>query len=295
MSVPATSATPATALRTAVPDRSATDAALRPPTAPPILAGWDAQQAAYIADREGRFAVMLDLIAAVVGDAPVVLDLACGPGSLAARVLDRFPQGRVVALDCDPLLLRVASDALAAYGDRITLLDADLADDAWPAAVTEALGGTAPDAAVSTTALHWLAPDRLVAVYAHAARLLAPGGLLLNGDHFRFDDRHPTLHRVAAEHDAATQARGFGAGAPTWDDWWAQARALPDADALAAERDRRFADRPAPPPTTIDFHVAALRQAGFAEVAPVWQLLDDYVVLGRLPPADALGAQPEDR
>lgn len=265
-------------LLTAVPERSAP---LPVPPAPGILRGWDAQQAAYIADREGRFAIMLDLLAAVLGEAPVVVDLACGPGSLAARVLERFPRARVVALDHDPLLLCVAGEALARYGERATVLDADLAGDAWPTAVTEALGGAAPDAAVSTTALHWLSPDRLVAVYAHAARLLAPGGLLLNGDHFRFDDRHPTLREVAATHDAATQERGFADGAPTWDDWWTQARALPDAAALAAERDRRFADRPAPPATTIDFHVAALRQAGFAEVAPVWQLLDDYVVLGR--------------
>lgn len=289
--VPGTTEATAPRLLTAVPERTA---ALPVPPAPAILAGWDAQQAAYIADREGRFAIMLDLLAAVLGEAPVVVDLACGPGSLAARVLERFPRARVVALDCDPLLLGVAGEALAPYGARATVLDADLTGDAWPAAVAEALGGAAPDGAVSTTALHWLTPGRLVDVYAQAARLLAPGGLLLNGDHFRFDERHPTLRRVAAAHDAATQARGFGAGAPTWDDWWAQARALPDAIALAAERDRRFADRPAPPTTTIDFHVAALRQAGFAEVAPVWQLLDDYVVLGRLPPADA-GTRQGDR
>jgi SAM-dependent methyltransferase len=275
-------------LATARPERTS---ALPVPAFPPILADWDAQQAAYIADREGRFAIILDLLAAVLGDAPVVVDLACGPGSLAARLLERFPRARVVALDCDPLLLRVAREALEPYGERITLLDADLTDDAWPAAVAEALDGATPDAAVSTTALHWLTPDRLVAVYAQTARLLAPGGLLLNGDHFRFDDRHPTLRAVAAAHDAATQARGFGDGAPTWDDWWARARALPGATELATERDRRFADRPAPPATTIDFHLAALRQAGFAEVAPVWQLLDDYVVLGRL----ASGPPREDR
>ncbi|OBC04211.1 hypothetical protein A5784_01470 [Mycobacterium sp. 852013-50091_SCH5140682] len=49
---------------------------------------------------------------------------------------------------------------------------------------------------------------------------------------------------------------------------------------LAAVRDERFAERPAPPSTAVDFHVSALAQAGFTEVGTVWQLLDDYVVLG---------------
>ncbi|MGE4425667.1 MAG: class I SAM-dependent methyltransferase [Solirubrobacteraceae bacterium] len=271
-------------LLTAVPDRTAPARANGDPRpTPPVLADWDAQQAAYIADREGRFAVILDVLALTLGEMPVVVDLACGPGSLAVRILERFPGSRVVAVDVDPLLLRVAGEALAPFGDRATTLDADLTRGEWTDAVVDALGGDRPTAATSTTALHWLTPHELVAVYARTARLLAPGGVLLNGDHLRFDDRHPTLRRISAVHDEETQARGFAAGAPTWDAWWSRARALPGGDALAAERERRFAGRDAPPPTTLDFHVEALRQADFAEVAPVWQLLDDYVVFGRTP------------
>jgi SAM-dependent methyltransferase len=247
-----------------------------------ILSRWDAQQAAYIADREGRFAIMLDMLALTVGDAPRVVDLACGPASLSARVLTRFPEARVVALDVDPLLLRVAKESLGRYAERLTLLDADLTTDQWPAAVAAAFDGTPPTAAVSTTALHWLTPPQLAQTYAQTARLLAPGGVLLNGDHLRFDEHHhPTLRQAAQEHDAATQRTAFDAGAPDWDTWWDEARALPDAAALGAERDRRFAGRPTPEETTVEFHLAALRQAGFHEVAPVWQLLDDYVVFGR--------------
>ncbi|MDA0184389.1 class I SAM-dependent methyltransferase [Solirubrobacter phytolaccae] len=250
-----------------------------------ILERWDAQQAAYIADREGRFAIMLDVLALTVGEAPLVVDLACGPGSLSARVLARFPAARVVALDLDPLLLQVAEESLAPYADRLTLLDADLTADDWPAAVSAAFDGEPPKAAVSTTALHWLTPSQLVGVYAHAATLLAPGGVLLNGDHFRFSEHeHPTLHRAAGEHDAATQRRAFADGAPDWEAWWTEARALPGGAELGAERDRRFAARPAPEPTTIEFQLAALRQAGFDEVAPVWQLLD----FGRTSPSGSV-------
>ncbi|MGH3972907.1 MAG: hypothetical protein ACRDS9_06235 [Pseudonocardiaceae bacterium] len=54
---------------------------------------WDAQQTRYIADREERFAVIGDVVTRVVGDslAPVVLDIGCGPGSLAERLAARLP------------------------------------------------------------------------------------------------------------------------------------------------------------------------------------------------------------
>lgn len=247
-----------------------------------LLARWDDQQAAYIADREGRFRIIAEVLELTLGPAPLVVDLACGPGSLGARLLDALPGARVLGIDHDPLLLDVARRALAErHGERLTLLDGDLLDAGWPAAVSTALGGAAPDACVSTTALHWLNPDQLVRVYTQACELLAPGGLLLNGDHFRFDGRSPTLRAVAAAHDEATQRAGHAAGAPTWDAWWEEARSEPGGTELAAERERRFAGRDAPPTTAVDFQLAALAQAGFAEVGTVWQLLDDYVVFGR--------------
>ena len=67
---------------------------------------WDAQQEWYMPDREERFTVLIDAAEAGVGrDDPLVLDLGCGPGSLAVRLLDRMPAARVVAIDTDPLLL----------------------------------------------------------------------------------------------------------------------------------------------------------------------------------------------
>lgn len=279
---------------------------------PAILDRWDAQQSAYISGREARFAAMLDVLELTVGPAFVAVDLACGPGSLAARILDRFPAARVVACDVDPLLLHVAREVLGPrFGDRLTVVDADLAEPGWSATLAGALAahGAAlagstdrtdrltdsattpstsravpphrPSAVVSTTALHWLTPPDLVRVYGEAHALLADGGVLLNGDHFRFDGRHPELRRIAAAHDEATQRAAFAAGAPTWDAWWDEARALPGGAELAEERERRFAGRPVPPATAVDLHLAALAQAGFATVATAWQLLDDHVVLGR--------------
>src|SRR5207302_7111844 len=87
---------------------------------------WEAQQERYLTDREERFTVMFDALEAAVGSGPVtVLDLGCGPGSLAVRLLARFPQARVIGVDIDPVLLMLATSA---YADepRLRLVSADM-------------------------------------------------------------------------------------------------------------------------------------------------------------------------
>ncbi|HEY9313018.1 class I SAM-dependent methyltransferase [Williamsia sp.] len=245
-----------------------------------LLGDWDRQQAAYIADREKRFDIMLDVLDLHFGDTPFsVIDLACGPGSLGNRVLDRFPAATVLGVDFDPTLLELARQSSPHHGDRLQLLDADLTDPSWLAAASAQSGGPI-QAAVSTTALHWLAPSQLVTLYGEVADLLAPNGLLLNGDHFRFDERSPNIAGWSARHDELTQQRAFAEGAPAWDTWWDELRTNAAIAPLAAERDRRFAERTGSPATAIDFQLSALAQAGFRESGPVWQLLDDYVVYG---------------
>jgi trans-aconitate methyltransferase len=217
---------------------------------------------------------MLEMLALTQPDAFVALDVACGPGSISARVLRRFPQATVIAVDHDPVLLRIAEGALADHAGRFRVVDADLSDAGWPAAA----GVTEVHAVLSSTALHWLLPDALVRVYTQAAQLLVSGGIMLNADHLRFDGRHPRLGAAATAHDDATQRAAFAAGARTWEQWWQDVAADRALAELLPERERRFSGRPAPPPTAPDLHFAALRQAGFAEVATVWQYLDDYVV-----------------
>ncbi|WP_448222998.1 class I SAM-dependent methyltransferase [Gordonia iterans] len=77
-----------------------------------LLADGDDQQSAYIAGREQRFTAMLDLLELQLGDAAfTVVDLGCGPGSLANRILDRFAAASVIGVDFDPSLLELARRA----------------------------------------------------------------------------------------------------------------------------------------------------------------------------------------
>jgi SAM-dependent methyltransferase len=226
------------------------------------LERWDAQQETYLPEREERFEVLVDLLEATAGPRPRVLDLACGPGSLAIRVLARLPQASVVGVDTDPVLLTIAR---AAEPEGLELVDADLRRPDW----TERIPAGPYDAILSTTALHWLTPDALGAVYADCARLLRPGGLLANGDHLH-DLANPRLDELAVELDRRRTARHHGDG-EDWDGWWDAVRADPQLSQAFAARDRLAFDHPEHSETNLAVHERALRDAGFGEVGVLWR------------------------
>lgn len=240
------------------------------------LSSWERQQTAYLPDREGRFDVMLDAIEAAAGTEPLVVDLACGPGSISARVLDRFPQARVIAVDLDPVLLSLGRGALGDGGGRLRWVEADLRSDEWIAA----LGHGQVDAVLSTTALHWLTGPELTRLYRALSQLVRPGGLVLNGDHLAFGQDAPTLQAVAERVKETRRASAFAdEGVEDWDAWWERMRQEARPHLPFTERDRRFGGRHrVDPKPDVAFHHAALVEAGFTEVGVLWQNMDNRVL-----------------
>ena len=234
------------------------------------LERWDAQQETYMPDREERFEVLVDLLEMTAGPQPRVLDLACGPASLSDRVLARLPEATVVGVDADPVLLTLAREA-ARPGLR--LVDADLRDPDWP----QRIPSGPYDAILSTTALHWLQPPALRAVYAACGRLLRPGGLLANGDHLRVLES-PRLDELARELDRRRRARHDGDG-EDWRGWWDAVRADPDLGGAISERERRQFEHPEETETSLAVHEQALRDAGFSEVGVLWRKGTDAVLV----------------
>lgn len=238
---------------------------------------WDQQQRVYIADREERFAVIADVVAASADrDDPVVVDLGAGPGSLSVRLLDAIPDASVLDVDADRLLLGLAA---AAYADRDGLCfhETDLRGSGW----VEELRGLLPspaDAVVSTTALHWLTEAELAAVYAGAAALLRPGGVLVNGDHLADDaGRVDTLARaVGAGRDGRV---GVGDG-EEWAPWWEAVGAAPELADLVTERGPRAIEHDVPDVPSLQTHQRLLLEAGFSETGVVWSHGQDRVVVG---------------
>ena len=243
---------------------------------------WERQQEESLPDREERFTVLIDAVELGTGrEDPVVIDLGCGPGSLSVRLLDRLPRATVVAVDTDPVTLALGR---AAYGDRpgLRFVDLDLRTDGWP----DALGLARPaDAAVSTTALHWLTEPDLRRLYAKLATVLRPGGLLLDGDHFGSGPSAPTLarleHELVEQEDRRRFPGGHGEG---WTRWWEGAAADPALSGLTAERARRAVDanHHGSPSGLLSTHVDALRAAGFAEVGTLWQRGGNRLLCGVL-------------
>ena len=255
---------------------------------------WDAQQQDFLPDREERFTALIDAVQDSAGRPdPLVLDLGCGPGSLAVRLLRQIPAATVVAIDADPLLLALgraawADDWPAASADgtpagSLRFADQDLRVPGW----SGSLGLDRPaEAAVSTTALHWLRPDALAAMYAEVATVLRPGGLLLNGDHLAEDEAAtPTLARLGrALNEREERRRAPNGRAETWTGWWDAIQADPAFAGLAAERRRRAPDSEhhGSPSGRLSVHVDALRAAGFAEVGTIWQRGDNRLLCGVL-------------
>ncbi len=245
---------------------------------------WDRQQEESLPDREDRFTALIDAVEEGIRRSdPLVLDVGCGPGSLAVRLLARLPRATVIGIDADPVSLALGQ---AAYSDvpGLRFVDLDLRVPGWPDRLGLPRGA---DAAVSTTALHWLPKQDLRAMYAELATVLRPGGLLLDGDHFRLDpDQAPTLDRLDVALRHREDLRRFPRGhTESWSGWWEAAAAHPALAGHVAERKRRRVDsgHHGTESTQLTTHVEALKAAGFAEVGTLWQRGDNRLLCGVLP------------
>jgi trans-aconitate 2-methyltransferase len=247
-----------------------------------LLAAWDAQQTAFIEFRDQRTRCVVEILAARAAelDRPLrFVDLGCGPGSLTNAVLDRLPEAEATGVDRDPVLLRLFAESTP-HAQRVQLVDVDLRDLGW----IEALPHSKYDAAISATALHWLTPSELAQVYQGLGRVITPGGVILNADHLLFDDlTQPGIAQLSQQFRANAEARLRQAGALGWDEWWGLALSMPGWEAEATEYHRRWQESREIVKVDAEFHLAAMRAAGFAETTQVWQWLDDRIVYGRLP------------
>jgi SAM-dependent methyltransferase len=262
---------------------------------------WDRQQEGRIPDRELRFTVLCDILELGLAgvDEPVIVDLGCGPGSLAGRIRERLPKARIIGIDTDPLLLSLA---LSHYGDDITWAAADLSTDAWRQHVPDTIHG-----AVSTTALHWLSKPALAALYNGLGERTATGGILANGDHLGVGDIR--LHTIARELRVRRAVRVGTTDRIGWQRWWDQVLAEPAFAEVAAvraaapesaatgdghdhgagdnydmghdhghghgqHRHVHHGDR-----ISVAEHTELLLVAGYDAVAPLWQFGDDHVLV----------------
>jgi trans-aconitate 2-methyltransferase len=95
-----------------------------------------------------------------------VLDAGCGSGRVTEALLERLPQGHVIAVDGSAAMIDAAAQRL---GDDVELLVQDL-DSLY-------LGGRRVDAVLSTATFHWIADH--ARLFANLRGVLRGGGQLV--------------------------------------------------------------------------------------------------------------------
>ncbi len=128
---------------------------------------WDGATYDRIADPMTRWGTSVLERLTLRGD-ETVLDAGCGSGRVTEQLLERLPEGRVIAADAAPSMLAEARRRLERFGARVELLACDL-------------GAPIPvepvDAVFSTATFHWV-PNH-DALFANLAAVLLPGGQLV--------------------------------------------------------------------------------------------------------------------
>jgi len=100
------------------------------------------------------------------------IDCGCGTGRLTAELLERLPDGRVIAIDRSQNMLDAARDYLAPrFGDRVSFRQADLQE-----LDRDALGEEV-DLIFSTATFHWILDHPRL--FANLYGILRPGGWLI--------------------------------------------------------------------------------------------------------------------
>jgi tRNA (cmo5U34)-methyltransferase len=200
--------------------------------------------------RAEGFKIMVALLPFDREQAFGVLDIGTGQGSVAALVLDAFPNARAVGLDVSEPMMAIAAERMAGYGDRFHYHLGDFVDGDLP---TE-LGGPF-GVAVSSRAIHHLPTDKKQRLYRAVYQSLNPGGGLFNLDSVAPSDdflrgRYREIQRV-----------------------------------MRGEPARPADSTPRPPSPghyyeTLDEHLGLLRNAGFVGVDCFWKRLGMTVLGG---------------
>lgn len=127
---------------------------------------WDATAYHQLAKPQYEWALRR-LATLDLGGDETVLDAGCGSGRVTERLLERLPQGRVIAVDASRNMLEAAREHLARFSDRVRFVHADLLSFELETPV---------DVVFSTATFHWVLDHE--ALFRKLHRALRPGGRL---------------------------------------------------------------------------------------------------------------------
>jgi trans-aconitate 2-methyltransferase len=160
-------------------------------------ADWDAATYSRVSSPQRDWSrAVLDRLALKGNE--TVLDAGCGSGEVTAELLDRLPQGRVIAVDGSPSMVEAAAVLLP--GDRADFICRDLTSLDMDGDV---------DHAFSNAVFHWVADHD--ALFAGLHEAIRPGGRLVAqcGGVGNVAEVESALEQVCREPEFAEAVNGF--------------------------------------------------------------------------------------
>ncbi|HET7509783.1 MAG TPA: methyltransferase domain-containing protein [Solirubrobacterales bacterium] len=125
---------------------------------------WDAETYDAVSDPQFEWGMEVLERLELRGD-EVAVDAGCGSGRVTAELIERLPDGRVIAVDGSAAMVEKAKERL---GERADYLVSDLVELELPESV---------DLVFSTATLHWISDHD--ALFARLRAALKPGGRLV--------------------------------------------------------------------------------------------------------------------
>lgn len=159
---------------------------------------WDAETYDEVSDPQFEWGREVLERLALNGD-EVALDAGCGSGRVAAELLKRLPNGRLIAVDGSEAMIEKARERL---GDEVTYLVADL---------TELQVEQPVDLVFSTATFHWIVDHNRLFARLHTS--LRPGGRLVAqcGGEGNVAEYAQAIARAAAHPEFAPHFEGMTA------------------------------------------------------------------------------------
>jgi len=169
---------------------------------------WDEMQLKHNPFRQEQIEAIINSSGILKHEAPVVLDLGCGPGILGKLITNEKPLTQYTGIDGDPLMLTAMQHLLGRR--HIHALQIDLRSPDWSRSFNNHF-----DSVISLTALHWLSQEHQMETYKAVYRVLKPGGTFIVGDPYKLEESKERENLEAIHSERASMLTG-----KTWEEFW---------------------------------------------------------------------------
>ena len=226
-----------------------------------IAASYDRVQSVLSPPYARGLEMIVELVPFDPDDTFAFVDLGCGTAEPTARVLERFGRATGTCIDSEPEMLRIAKQKLTPYSGRIEIEEADISDCAIPLC----------DLVFTAKTIHHIHPDHLPSLFSRIAGALRPGGCFILYDTTSVGPGwSAAVRRQASRFRERHVQRAIESGRATQEE--IDARREYKRMMKAAGKDVEYEHR-------AEDLIRAMKEAGFDDVAVVWRLFADTILL----------------